>query len=65
VLAPTLWGYCSVIGLGYLLLSFVMALDLRWAPIEFGLAWAIVLVVIGLRLRQLGRSVVEGSSNSR
>lgn len=62
VLAPTLWGYCSVIGLGYLLLSFVMALDLRWAPIEFGAAWAIVLVVIGLRLRQLGRAVVEGSS---
>jgi hypothetical protein len=56
VLAPTLWGYCTVIGAGFLGLAFVMAADIRLAPVEFGAAWAAVLVVIGLRLRRLGRA---------
>jgi hypothetical protein len=56
VLAPTVWGYCALIGLGFFGLAFAMAADLRWAPIEFGTAWAAVLVVIGLRLRKLGRA---------
>ena len=54
-LAPQFWGYCTVIGGGFLTLSLVMAIDLRWAPLEFGTAWAFVLVIIGIRLRQLGR----------
>jgi hypothetical protein len=54
-LAGNFWGYCAVIGLGWLALAFVMAIDLRWAPLEFGIAWAAVLVLLGVRLRRLGR----------
>jgi eukaryotic-like serine/threonine-protein kinase len=56
-LAATLWGYCAVIGLAFLGLAFVMAVDLSWAPLEFGLAWAAVLVYLGIRLRRLGAAV--------
>ncbi len=49
------WGYCAVIGAAFLALSFVMALDLRWAPLEFGAVWAAVLLLMGLRLRKLGK----------
>jgi len=52
-LAANFWGYCAIIGFGFLALAFVMAADLRWAPLEFGLAWATVLVLLGLRLRRL------------
>jgi len=58
-LAATLWGYCAVIGAVFLGVSLLMAVDLRWAPLEFGLTWATVLIVIGLRLRALGRARAE------
>ncbi len=54
-LAPTFWGYCAVIGVAFLAISWIMCLDIRWAAIEFGLAWAVTLVVIGVRLRRLSR----------
>jgi serine/threonine-protein kinase len=53
-LAANIWGYCAVVGLGFLGLAFLMAADLRWAPLELGLAWAAVLVLLGTRLRRLG-----------
>jgi hypothetical protein len=34
-------------------LSLLMPFDLRWAPIEFGVMWAVVLGIIGLRMRRL------------
>ena len=39
----------------FLGLSFVMALDTRWAPVEFGAAWAAVLVFLGVRPKRLGQ----------
>jgi hypothetical protein len=60
-LAASLWGYCAVIGLGFFVLSFVMAVDLQWAPLEFGVAWAVVLVYLGIRLRRLGVAMQRGS----
>ncbi len=54
-LAPSFWGYCAVIGGAFLVLPFVMAIDVSWAPIEFGGLWAGILVVFGIRLRKLGR----------
>jgi eukaryotic-like serine/threonine-protein kinase len=54
-LAGNFWGYCAVLGAGFLALGFVMTLDLRLAPLEFGSAWAVVLLILGLRLRRLGR----------
>src|SRR5262249_41988192 len=37
-MAPSFWGYCAVVGAGFLALAFVMAIDLTWAPLEFGAA---------------------------
>ena len=54
-LAANFWGYCAPIGLGFLALTFAMAADLRWAPLEFGTAWAAVLMLLGCRLRRLSR----------
>jgi hypothetical protein len=55
-LAGNFWGYCAVIGAAFLGLAFVMALNLHWAPLEFGAAWAAVLLLLGARLRRLGRT---------
>ena len=38
---------------GVLRAGVVMATDLRWAMLEFGALWAVVLVLIGVRLRRL------------
>jgi hypothetical protein len=48
------WGRCYVFGVCFVLLPFAMGLDLRWAPLEFGSAWAGILLVIGYHLRKLG-----------
>ena len=65
-LAVNFWGYCAILGLVYLGLAFVMAADLRWAPLEFGAVWAVVLVVLGVRLRRLGMTAPgESGSTSR
>ncbi|HLJ96463.1 MAG TPA: hypothetical protein VKU02_25040, partial [Gemmataceae bacterium] len=56
-LAVNFWGYCALIGLAFLGLAFAMAADLLWAPLEFGATWAVVLIVLGLRLRKLGRRI--------
>jgi hypothetical protein len=53
--AANLWGYCGVIGAGFLALAFVMLADLSLAPLLFGTSWAAVLVVVGRRLRQAAR----------
>jgi serine/threonine protein kinase len=50
------WGWCYAFGLAFYGLALLMIVDLRWAPIEFGTLWAVVLTVIGLRLHRLGRS---------
>jgi serine/threonine-protein kinase len=54
-LAPTFWGYCWVIGCGFLALAFAMLLHIESASVAFGLAWAGVLLLMGLRLKSLAR----------
>jgi len=61
-LAANFWGYCAVIGLAFLGLALVMAADLRLAPLEFGLMWAAVLLVLGTRLRRLGATAVDSTN---
>jgi serine/threonine-protein kinase len=53
-LGSSYWGWCYAFGLAFYGLAFLMRLDLRWAPIEFGILWATVLTAVGLRLRHLG-----------
>jgi hypothetical protein len=50
--APLFWGWCYAFGGAFLLAALVMAADLRWAPLEFGATWAVVLVLIGRHLRR-------------
>ena len=54
-LAANFWGYCGVIGAAFLGLAFVMLAEIWLAPIAFGTAWTVVLVVVGVRLRRLGK----------
>jgi hypothetical protein len=61
-LAGNLWGHCAVVGLGFLGVTFLMAADLRWAPLEFGVTWAIVLVLLGTRLRRLAAAAGSPSA---
>jgi serine/threonine-protein kinase len=55
VLGASYWGWCYAFGLAFYVLAYVMTLDLRGGPLEFGALWAATLVVIGLRLRRLGQ----------
>jgi hypothetical protein len=55
-LAPNFWGYCTAIGLAFVALAFVMTVNLLWAPLEFGTLWALVLILIGTRLRRLAKA---------
>ncbi|MFO0803753.1 MAG: serine/threonine-protein kinase [Gemmataceae bacterium] len=60
-LAANFWGYCGVVGAGFLALAFAMLIELRLAPLLFGVAWTIVLIILGLRLRRLGRTDTGGT----
>jgi hypothetical protein len=53
VLGSSYWGGCYLFAVLFYTLPFVMNLELRWSPLEFGAAWAITLVLIGLRLRRM------------
>jgi tRNA A-37 threonylcarbamoyl transferase component Bud32 len=53
-LGSNYWGQCYLIGLAFFGLSIVMVWNLDWAPLEFGLLWALTLGAIGLRLHRLG-----------
>jgi serine/threonine-protein kinase len=55
-MAANFWGYCGVIGAAFLALAFIMLAELSLAPLIFGAAWAVVLVVVGRRLQGLGRN---------
>jgi serine/threonine-protein kinase len=54
VLGSSYWGRCYAFGLSFYGLALLMNIDLRWSPIEFGITWTVVLIIIGNRLRNLG-----------
>jgi tRNA A-37 threonylcarbamoyl transferase component Bud32 len=53
ILGSSYWGGCYLLALVFYALPFLMNLDLRWSPLEFGGVWALTLLLIGLRLRRL------------
>jgi serine/threonine protein kinase len=55
VLGSSYWGRCYAFALAFYGLALFMHVDLRWSPIEFGFAWFAVLIMIGNRLRHLGK----------
>ncbi len=54
VMGSNYWGRCYLYGAAFFLISVVMALNRRFAPIEFGMLWTTCLIDLGLRLRRLG-----------
>ena len=56
VMGSSYWGQCYAFALAFLGLALLMPLKLPYAPIEFGLLWAICLTMIGVRLRNLSTS---------
>jgi serine/threonine protein kinase len=54
VMGSNYWGRCYAIGVAFFGLALVMPLRLTLAPLEFGAAWSLALVLIGLHLRRLG-----------
>jgi serine/threonine protein kinase len=63
IMGSNYWGRCYAIGVGFFILSAVMPLALRWAALEFGVAWCISLTLIGLHLRRLARSAPASEEN--
>lgn len=52
VMGANYWGRCYAIGALFFLVGPLMAIDLRFGPLMFGLLWSIILVVLGLHLRK-------------
>ena len=50
VLGSSYWGRCYAFGASFYALALLMHLDLRWSPIEFGITWFAVLIMISLAL---------------
>lgn len=58
-LGSILWGRCYAFGLLFLGVACVMAAAMPYAPLMFGVTWAAVLTLFGLRLRRLARETAE------
>jgi hypothetical protein len=64
-LGSVFWGWCYAFGMLFLGVAVLMAAALHWAPLMFGLTWALILTVFGLRLRRLARASAEfGARNA-
>ena len=46
------WGLYYVMGVTFFALALLMPLSLTWAPLEFGVLWAVFLLAIGCHLRR-------------
>lgn len=53
VMGSNYWGHCYAFAVSFFLLALIMPLQLLWAPLGFGVLWAICLMLIGRRLRSL------------
>jgi hypothetical protein len=61
-LGSVFWGRCYAFGVLFLAVAWLMAAALPYAPLMFGVTWALVLTTFGLRLRRLAR---EGAAINR
>jgi len=59
VMGSNYWGQCYLCAFLFFATALVMPATLRWAPLEFGLLWAVCLTLIGMRLRQLSSADVS------
>lgn len=51
------WGWCYGFGVLFLGAALLIAAALPFAPLVFGVTWAVILVLFGWRLRRLARGV--------
>jgi hypothetical protein len=56
VLGGSYWGRCYLFSAAFFGLGLVMPLHLHWAPLEFGVLWAVTLTAVGWHLRDLART---------
>ncbi|MAT68225.1 MAG: hypothetical protein CMJ58_01745 [Planctomycetaceae bacterium] len=63
VLGSTYWGYCYVMGGFFLIAAVLMPLYLTAAPLVFGIAWCVCLMLLGQRLRRVTAEVDQSSSS--
>jgi hypothetical protein len=55
MMGSSYWGYCYVIGAGFIILALAMVWSPAAAPIVFGLAWAASLIALSRHLGKLAR----------
>jgi hypothetical protein len=63
-LGSVFWGWCYGFGVLFLVVASCMAAAMSYAPLMFGITWALILVAFGLRLRRLAREVAAITSTS-
>jgi serine/threonine protein kinase len=52
-LGSSYWGHCYIFGTWFFFLSLIIPFHLSMGPLEFGTSWALCLLLIGRRLRNL------------
>ncbi|QJX00635.1 serine/threonine-protein kinase [Frigoriglobus tundricola] len=52
-LGSMFWGWCYGFGVLFLCVAALMAAAMSYAPLMFGVTWAVILTAFGLRLRRL------------
>jgi hypothetical protein len=60
VMGGLYWGRYYAVGILFFVLALLIALHLAWAPLAFGLFWAVVLTGIGLHLRHVASRAAGG-----
>jgi eukaryotic-like serine/threonine-protein kinase len=55
-------GRFYIVGVGFWLSALLMAINMMWAPLVFGLTWMASMLILGMHLRRLG--VAEAATQS-
>jgi serine/threonine protein kinase len=62
--AAQFWGRSLLIAAAFFILPFLMAIDIRFAPLEFGSTWSIVLFVFARRLKRLSKDATRQATGA-
>jgi eukaryotic-like serine/threonine-protein kinase len=55
-------GRCYIVGVGFWISGVLMAINMMWAPLVFGLTWMASMLILGMHLRLLG--IAEAATQS-
>ena len=62
IMGASYWGRCYAFGFAFWAIAALLPLNLEFAPLAFGMLWALTLVSLGMHLRSLG---VEAENQKR